>query len=53
MVVVLQVLKGIAGAAAEKKGTYLFAHGDKKSIDDAFGEVVAILSGGTFVTEEL
>ena len=48
-----QVLKGIADSAAENKGTYLFARGDKKSIDEAFGEVAAILSGGTFITEEL
>ena len=47
------MLKGIADSATEKKGTYLFAHGDKKSIDEAFGEVAAILSGGTFVMEEL
>ena len=47
-----QVLQGIANATANKKGTYVFAQGDKKSIDDAFSQVATLIQG-TLVMEDM
>ena len=47
-----QVLKDIAESTGNNKGTYVFAEGDKKSIDEAFGQV-AMLIQGTLVMEDM
>jgi hypothetical protein len=39
------VLQGIADSVAKGNGTYIFAQGDKKSFDDAFGKVAALIQG--------
>jgi len=48
----VKVLQEIAGAVYNKRGTYVFAEGNKKSIDDAFG-LVAVLIQGQLLLEDL
>jgi hypothetical protein len=39
-------------AKSTQKGVYIFAKGDKSSIDDAFGEVISVIEGGQVIVED-
>ena len=47
----MQVLKAITDAVKDNKGTYIFAEGDKQSIDAAFGRVAGLIQS-TLVIED-
>ena len=46
-----QVLQDITATVKDNRGTYIFAQGDKQSIDEAFGQVAGIIQS-TLVIED-
>ena len=45
------MLRGIAETVKGNRGTYIFAQGDRQSIDEAFAQVAGLIQS-TFVIED-
>lgn len=47
----LKVLQSIASAAPSGKGAFVFAEGDRSSIDEAFGQAADLIEGNVIMED--